>query len=235
MGEVNATGAYAGRSPDVAGGAEAGMVRVGDVTLSAADAAEFVMLHRTQVMKQVGADRTEMAQRHLARIREARKYLGDLIDLKKFGHKAHSYKDRIPVTPDMVRFLNNEVGCSTGERQHRVVYYHSAVASLPESVRRYYGFDEGGEGTGGTFKIKSDGNPDTHGRFQIGNVTVVSKDDMDSLKEEVDNYIDQQNDSNNLFMTKFKNVVNSMNEAFEGANSMADKSHETLRNLLSRW
>ena len=64
---------------------------------------------------------------------------------------------------------------------------------------------------------------------------VLSKGRIDSLKEEVNNYIDQLNDSNNLFMTKFKNVVNTMNEALDGANSMADKSHDTVKNLVSRW
>ena len=58
---------------------------------------------------------------------------------------------------------------------------------------------------------------------------------LDSLKEEVNNYVDQLNDGNNLFMTKFKNVVNTMNEALDGANSMADKSHDTVKNLVSRW
>ena len=42
----------------------------------------------------------------------------------------------------------------------------------------------------------------------------------------MNNYIDQQNDGNNLFMTKFKSVINSMNEALEGASSMADKNHD---------
>ena len=74
-----------------------------------------------------------------------------------------------------------------------------------------------------------------HNQFQLYGATVLYKGDIDSLKEEVNNYIDQLNDSNNLFMTKFKNVVNTMNEALDGANSMADKSHDTLKNLVSRW
>ena len=36
-------------------------------------------------------------------------------------------------------------------------------------------------------------------------------------------------------MTKFKSIVNTMNESLEGANSMADKTHDTLKNLVSRW
>ena len=36
-------------------------------------------------------------------------------------------------------------------------------------------------------------------------------------------------------MTKFKNVVNTMNETLDGANSMVDKSHDTVKNLVSRW
>ena len=64
---------------------------------------------------------------------------------------------------------------------------------------------------------------------------MLHKDKLDTLKEEVNNYVDQLNDGNNLFMTKFKNVVNTMNEALDGANSMADKSHDTVKNLVSRW
>jgi len=239
MSEVNATGAaYAGDVRMPSQNAEVGMVSVGDVTLSPADAAEFVMMHRTQVMKKVGADRTEMAQQHLDRIKEARQYLTDLIDLKKFPDKAHSYHGRIPVTPDMIKFLKEQVGCSPGEYTQRVVYYGSAVGGLPDSVRDYYGFDDDGHGTGGDFKLEETPGTKwgaTHNRFEIHGVTCLYKGDLDSVKEDLNNYIDQLNDSNNLFMTKFKSVVNSMNEALEGANSLADKSHDALKNLLSRW
>ena len=212
-----------------------GMVHVDGVTLSPADAAEFVMLHRTAVMKQVGADRTEMAQQHLDRIRTARRYLTDIISLRKFCDQAQSYKDRIPVTPALVSFLKNDVGASPGEFTNRLVYYGSGVQRLPQSVRDYYGFDKDGDGTGGTFTIKHAGGKHTHGRHEMSGVTLVGKKELDSLKEELNNYIDQQNDSNNLFMTRFKSVVNSMNEALEGANSMADKSHDAVKNLVSRW
>ena len=207
-----------------------GMVTFGDVSISATDAAEFVMMHRTQVMKSIGADRTEMAQQHLERIQTARRYLTDLTDLQKFCDNAHSHHDRIPVTPDMVDFLKNEVGCSPGESEKTLMWTHwDAVPRLPESVRDYYGFGHNGWGTGGHFEYS-----DSH-HYEMSDVTVVDEDDMDFLKENVNNYIDQQNDGNNLFMTKFKSVINSMNEALEGASSMADKSHDTLKNLLSRW
>ncbi|MDE0365566.1 MAG: hypothetical protein OXP09_08325 [Gammaproteobacteria bacterium] len=217
-----------------------GTVSFGGVSISAADAAEFVMMHRTQVMKKVGADRTEMAQQHLDRIKTARKYLAELIDLKKFVDTGKSFRDRAPVTPDLVEFLKNEVGCSPGEFKNRILFYGSAVPRLPESVRDYYGM-----------QLNPDGSYDSHHRgvnpefhahaasghhqYEIHGVTCLSKDKLDSLKEEVNNYVDQQNDSNNLFMTKFKSVINTMNESLEGANSMADKTHDTLKNLVSRW
>lgn len=216
-----------------------GTVNFGGVNISAADAAEFVMMHRSQVMKKVGADRTELAQQHLDRIKTARQYLNDLIDLKKFVDTGKSYKDRAPVTPEMVDFLKNEVGCSPGEYTQQVDFYGSAVSKLPQSVLEHYGLDEG---------LQEDGefNPDRGGPFKMewrpGNneyaihgVTCIHKDNLDDAKEELNNYIDLQNDSNNLFMTKFKSVVNGMNEALEGANSMADKTHDTVKNLVSRW
>ena len=219
---------------------QTGTVSFGGVSISATDAAEFVMMHRTQVMKKVGADRTEMAQRHLDLIKTARKYLTDLIDIQKFLDTDKSWKHRAPVTPDMVEFLKNEVGCSPGEYKNRLLFYGSAVPRLPQSVRDYYGM-----------KLDSEGNYDTHHRsskpefsahaasghhqYEIHNVTCIPSDKLDSLKEEMNNYIDQQNDSNNLFMTKFKSVINTMNESLEGANSMADKTHDTIKNLVSRW
>ena len=86
----------------------------------------------------------------------------------------------------------------------------------------------------GKHDLEFNGDP-KHNQYVMHNVTVLNKDDIDTLKEEVNNYIDQLNDSNNLFMTKFKNVVNTMNEALDGANSMADKKHDTVKNLVSRW
>ena len=217
-----------------------GTVNFGGVSISAADAAEFVMLHRTEVMKKVGADRTELAQAHLERIQTARQYLDDIIDLKKFVDSGKSFRDRAPVTPEMVDFLKNEVGCSPGSFKNRLLFYGSAVPDLPESVREHYGME-----------LNSDGHYDTdhrgekpefyahaasgHHQYEIRNVTCISKDKLDSLKEEVNNYIDQQNDSNNLFMTKFKSVVNTMNESLDGASSMADKTHDMARSLVSKW
>ena len=63
---------------------------------------------------------------------------------------------------------------------------------------------------------------------------MVNKYDIDTIKEEVNNHVDKLNDGNNLFMVKFKNLVNTMNVALDGANSMADKSHDTVKNLVSR-
>ena len=241
MSRVTDTGGFYSSDVKLADdGVATGTVEFGGVAISAADAAEFVMLHRTEVMKRVGADRTEMAQAHLDRIKRARGYLNDLIDLKKFIDTDKSYKHRAPVTPDMVDFLKNEVGCSPGDYKNRILFYGSAVPRLPESVRDYYGM-----------QLDSDGNYDTdhrgvkpefyahaasgHHQYEIHGVTCLPKDKLDSLKEEMNNYIDQQNDSNNLFMTKFKSVVNSMNEALDGASGMADKSHDMAKNLVSRW
>ena len=217
-----------------------GTVTFGGVSITAADAAEFVMLHRTEVMKKVGADRTELAQAHLDRIKTARKYLDEIIDLKKFVDTGKSFRDRAPVTPDLVDFLKKEVGCSPGDFNNRLLFYGSAVPDLPEAVRDYYGME-----------LNSDGSYDTHRRgekpgfyahaasghhqYEIHGVTCIGKNKLDSLKEEVNNYIDQQNDSNNLFMTKFKSVVNTMNESLDGASSMADKTHDMARNLVSKW
>ena len=218
----------------------AGRVSFGGVSISATDAAEFVMMHRTEVLKQVGADRTELAEKHLADIRKARRYINDLTDMKKFAED-NSYHGRVPATPEMIGFLKNEVGCSPGEYKERVVFYGSRVHELPESVRQHYGLtlDRFGKFNpqyrGGTYGLEDDGNSHTHNRWQIHDATMLNKSNIDTLKEEVDNYVDQLNDSNNLFMTKFKNVVNTMNEALDGANSMADKSHDTVKNLVSRW
>ena len=217
----------------------AGRVSFGGVSISATDAAEFVMMHRTEVLKQVGADRTDLAEKHLADIRKARQYINDLTDLKKFGD-GDTYKGRVPVTHAMLYFLKNEVGCSTSESTDRVVFYGSMVPRLPESVRQFYGLNLEPSGEfkphyGGAFNLQDDEDKGTHNRFQIHGATCLNKGDLDTLKEEVNNYIDQLNDSNNLFMTKFKNVVNTMNEALDGANSMADKSHDTVKNLVSRW
>ncbi len=218
-----------------------GRVTFGGASISATDAAEFVMMHRTQVMKSIGADRTELAQQHLERIQTARQYLTDLSDLKQFGDTGKSYKNRIPLTPDMVDFLKKDVGCSPGEYKQRLVFYGSAVPKLPTSVLDEYGLDldrfgvyqfQGGAIGNQHLEAKT---TEGNNQFELAGVTVVQKDDLDTIKEEVNNYIDQQNDGNNLFMTKFKSVINSMNEALESASSMADKSHDNLKNLLSRW
>ena len=213
----------------------AGRVSFGGVSISATDAAEFVMMHRTEVLKQIGADRTEQAERHLADIRTARQYLTQLTDLKKFADD-DSYKGRAPVTPDMVSFLKEEVGCNPREYGNRVVFYGAMADDLPEPVKEYYGFTPGWRGRlGQGNKIEGDHNSHTHDRFQLKDATCLYKGEIDTIKEEVNNYVDQMNDSNNLFMTKFKNVLNTMNEALDGANSLVNKSHDTVKNLVSRW
>ena len=247
MGGVSSAGGSSFYGADVRVGDDdmaAGQVSFGGVSISATDAAEFVMMHRTEVLKQVGVDRTELAEQHLADIRKARRYINDLTDLKKFAEDK-SFHGRAPVTPDMIDFLKNQVGCSPGEYNTRVVFYASMVKNLPESVREHYGFTGDWEGNA---KKWYDDAPDEgiqqeglfgtdghHDEYQLHGATVLYKDSIDTVKEEVSNYIDQLNDSNNLFMTKFKNVVNTMNEALDGANSMADKSHDTVKNLVSRW
>ena len=247
MSEVSSTAGGSFYGADVRLGEQdmaAGRVSFGGVSISATDAAEFVMMHRTEVLKQVGADRTQMAEMHLADIRKARRYINDLTDLKKFA-EGDSFHGRAPVTPDMISFLKNQVGCSPGEHGNRVVFYGSMVDKLPESVREHYGLtgewqknatewtDDPPEN--GVQQASNFGTSGHHGQYQLHGATVLNKGDIDSIKEEVNNYIDQLNDGNNLFMTKFKNVVNTMNEALDGANSMADKSHDTVKNLVSRW
>ena len=212
-----------------------GRISFGGVSISATGAVEFVMMHRTEVLKQVGADRTELAEKHLASIRKARQYIIDLADMKKFAED-RSYRDRIPTTPEMVDYLKNEVGCNPGEYRQRVLFYASALPKLPESIRKHYElcFDRFGNFKpqwGGKFGIERIG-PVHHNRFQIHNALVVNKDDIDTIKEEVNNYVDQLNDGNNLFIIKFKNVVNTMNGALDGANRMADKSHDIVKNLI---
>lgn len=220
------------------GDAKACQVSFGGVDISATDAAEFVMMHRTEVLKQVGADRTELAEKHLADIRKARQYINDLTDMRKFGEDRGD-RGCVPTTPEMVDYLRNEVGCSPGEYRQRIIFCGSAVGKLPESIRNHYGlyFDRSGKlkpQTGGKFDLWWVGDS-KHKKFQIHGALVLNKDDIDTIKEDMNNYVDQLTDSNNLFMTKFKNVVNAMNETLDGANSMVDKSHDTVKNLVSRW
>ena len=215
-----------------------GMVSFGGVGVSAIEAAQFVMMHRTRVMKKVGADRAELAQRHLETIRTARQILIDLGDLKKFSG-SDVFRERCPITPEMRAFLEDEVNCSPDAYTNRLVFYASRVQHLPESVRNYYGLyvdEDGGlikysdRAMEFGFEWKSGNN-----EYQISGVTMIHRDGIDELNAQLNNYIDQLNDTNNLFMTKFKAVVNNMNAALEGANSLADKSHDMHKNLVSRW
>ena len=220
-----------------------GMVTFGGVRVSAAEAAHFVMMHRSVVMKEVGADRTEMAQQHLEKIRFARQVLIDLGDLEEWADSGKVFRGRCPITPEMQAFLEDDVNCSPDVFTNRLVFYESVVDKLPESVRNYYGLylDEDGNWIKYTDRALEFGlQPASHdNQYQLRSgrlpVIMVHKDGLDELKAQVNNYIDQLNDSNNLFMTKFKNVVNNMNTALEGANSLADKTHELRKHLVSRW
>ena len=244
MTAVDPSGGFYGSAVETGNGISGdGMVTFGGVRVSAADAAHFVMMHRSVVMKEVGADRTEMAQQHLEKIRFARQLLIDLGDLKEWVDTGKVFKDRCPITPEMKAFLEDEVNASPATYHNRLVFYGSAVHHLPESVRDYYGLDLDENGNwikyterAGEFGFRVAGG---NNQYQLRRgrlpVILVHKDGLEELKAQVNNYIDQLNDSNNLFMTKFKNVVNNMNTALEGANNLADKSHDMRKNLVSRW
>ena len=221
------------------GASSDGMVFFGGVRVSSIEAAQFVMMHRTGVMKEVGADRTEMAQRHLDKIRAARQMLIDLQDLYIFSASSKVYRDRCPITPEMEDFLKNDVNCSPEIFTNRLIFYASRVPLLPESVRNHYGLYLGEDGKLITYSDRAKefdfeakgGNRE----YQISGVRMIDRDSIDGLKSNVNNYIDQVNDSNNLFMTKFKQIVNLMNTALESANSLADKTNDMTKNLVSRW
>ena len=238
MSEVSLNNAF--YSADIGMNPADGTVNFGGVDISAADAAEFVMMHRTIVMKEIGADRAEMAQQHLERIREARQHLSDLGDLENFADSSKNFRGRVPITPELLDFLQNEVKCSTGHYRNRLVFYGSIVAELPQSVLSHYqlyldrfGNWQPDAGDPARFGLKRAGG---NGQWQLTkDVILVHEGNLGNLKEHVNNYIDQLNDSNNLFMTKFKSVINNMNTALEGANSLADKTHDLLKNLMSRW
>ena len=240
MNAVDPSGGFYGSAVETGNGiSDDGMVTFGGVRISAADAAHFVMMHRSVVMKEVGADRTELAQQHLEKIRFARQMLIDLGDLQEWADTGKSFRDRCPVTPEMVAFLENEVNCSVDANVNRIVFYGSAVPELPESVRNYYGLylDEDGNWIKYTDRAMEfdfwyeDGN----NQYEMHRITIIDNTDIGELKAQLNNYIDQLNDSNNLFMTKFKNVINNMNTALEGANNLADKTHDMRKNLASRW
>ena len=211
-----------------------GMIRVGGVPISANDAARLLMMHRTEVMKEIGETRTELAENHLDKIRKARGFLTDLRSLEEFT-KRYNYKGRVPTTPDMLNFLKNEVGADPGAQTRRFVFRPEDVPVLPESVRHYYALNLD---RFGTYKVQYGGQwgvGQSKGKLDIYNIQMINHSQYTGIREEVNNYIDQLNDSNNLFMTKFKNVVNTMNEALESANSMEQKEHETMKALVSKW
>ena len=241
MSSVDASTGFYGSTVDTGNGASNdGMVNFGGVRISATDAAHFIMMHRTVVMKDLGAERTEMAQHNLDRIKRGRQVLVDLGDLKDFADYDKSWRGRIPITPDMVKFMKEEVNSAPGERHNRIIFYGSAVRHLPMSVRDYYGLYDDGNGGWVKYSERSVSEfdftwADGSNEYEMSGCVIIDHSHIDELRTQVNNYIDQLNDSNNLFMTKFKNVVNIMNTALESANSLADKSHDMSKNLMSRW
>ena len=240
MTAVDPSAGFYGSTIETGDGASTdGRVAFGGVMVSAVEAAQFVMMHRTVTMKEVSADRTEMAQQHLDKIKQARQVLIDLGDLQDWVDTGKIESDRCPITPEMERFLEDDVNCSSGAYTSPLTFYESAVHHLPESVRNYYGLyiDENGDVVKYSERASEFGFTWASGSHQytMYRIRMVHEDGLDELKAQVNNYIDQLNDSNNLFMTKFKNVVNLMNTALESANNLADKANDNSKNLASRW
>lgn len=237
MSEVNATGSLYASDVEMADQGT-GLVLMGGVAITADEAAELVMMHKSQVMKEVCASRTELAQRHLERIKKARQYKVVLKDLKAFVDTGKSWKDRIPVSPDLISFMKNEVGASPGESVNRIIFWGSAVMKLPESVREHYGLRPDRFGNWkpyATGKYGIEPNDDGHNRWEMHGITVIDKEARDNMEEELNNYIDQQNDGNNLMMSQLKSLVNSLTESVDTANSLGDKKHEFWRTALSSF
>jgi len=234
--EVNAAGSLYASDVQLADSQGTGLVRLGGVAITPDEAAEFVMMHKSQVMKEVCASRTQLAQRHLDRIKEARQYKNVLKDLKAFVDSGKSWRNRIPVTPELISFMKNEVGVSPGEYENRLVFYGSSVGKLPESVRKHYGLllDRYGNWQPyATGKYGIERAEHGHGRWQIHGITLIDKRARDNMEEELNNYIDQQNDGNNLMMSQLKSLVNSMTESIDTAKGLGDKKHEFWRTALS--
>ena len=229
MSEVDAAGSLYASDVELVGSQGTGLVRVGGVAITADEAAELVMIHKSQVMKEVCATRTEVAQRHLDRIKKARQYKNELKDLKAFVDADKSFEDRIPVTPDFISFMKNEVGVSPGEEQNWVLIPSSGLGKLPTSIREHYNlpFDENG-------KWQRPGGKSFNGWNENG-VTVIYKEGRDNMDEELSNYIDQQNDGNNLLMSQLKTLSNGLTESYDTASSLGDKKHEFWRTALSSF
>lgn len=240
MSEVNATGSLYASDIEVADQQGTGLVLMGGVAITADEAAELVMMHKSQVMKEVCASRTELAQRHLERIKKARQYKVVLKDLKAFVDTGKSWKDRIPVSPDLISFMKNEVGASPGESVNRIIFWGSAVTKLPESVRKHYGllldrFGNWKPYASGAYGIEPNGVGKYHNRWEMHGITVIDKGARDNMEEELNNYIDQQNDGNNLMMSQLKSLVNSLTESVDTSNSLGDKKHEFWRTAFSSF
>lgn len=267
MTETDPTAGFYGSSIET--GVGGAMVNFGGVEVRALDAAAYVMMFRTYVLKKVSTDRTELAQQHLEKIRKARQILMDLRDMKRFVDTGDSDNNRIPITPDMVRFIHDEMNITPHVYISNVLFDDDIAKHLPESARDYYGWvvdgdgnlvgddmpeghegenrpDYGSQGSSGGFAVDFSGamgeffgswggGSDTVASTGRNDIHVIHENSVDELTQNVNNYVDQISDTNNLFMTKFRAVVNNMNAALEGANSLLDKSHDMQKNLMSRW
>ena len=240
MSGVNAAGSLYASDVELADNQGTGLVQLGGVAITADEAAEFVMMHKSQVMKEVCATRTELAQRHLDRIKKARQYKNELKDLKAFVDSGKTWRHRIPVTPEFISFMKNEVGVSPGEGQNRIIFWGSAVNKLPKSVCDHYGllFDRFGNwqpNATGKYGIEPNGVGKYTNRWEMHGITIIDREARDNMEEELNNYIDQQNDGNNLMMSQLKSLVNSLTESADTASSLGDKKHEFWRTAFSSF
>ena len=239
MSDVSVDRSYFGADVRLhADGVAPGLVSFGGVAVSPEEAAEFVMIHRTQVLKESGAVRTDMAQRRLDLTKRARQFKNDLQDLKAWVDTGKSWKDRIPVTPEMISFMKNDVGAHPGTQDTRILFWGSAVAKLPQSVLDHYDFKMDANGNWdphapGKFAIEK--NDDGHNRWEMHGVTVIDKETRDNMSEELDNFIDLQNDRNTLANSQMKTAVNLLSESTDAATGLGDKNHELWKTLFSSF
>ena len=220
-----------------------GMVRFGDVVISARELAAFIMMYRTYVLKQVGNERTDMAQQHLNYLKEARGYYRDLVEMKKYAG-TDPYKGRVPMTPAMKEYIEEAGLNSYGYTAGWTFVFASDVSRLPESVLEYYGVSaEDGKIT--IIDIErareefgyGDDNPfvGVDSIHYMSAATVIHEDNIETVKQNLNNFIDELSENNNLFMSRFRAVINNMNTALEGANTQVDKANDLSRNVWSSW
>lgn len=251
-----------------------GTVELGGVAVSVSDAVQFMLMYRAKVLKDVGVERTDIAQKNLETVRRAREVLGKLTDLRKSIDKDNPFgNDTMYTPPELLDYLRNEVGIDPGvEREGEPQVLGNVAQKLPEFVKesvrkeghayndepsavdnwhkaagnRYdtvYNhvnvetriWQKGWNSNGlANFGKPAESNSDYIYKFMGSNV-FLHKDRLDSDKEELNNYIDQLQDSSSLQMTKFKSVISAMQEALDGAGSMEDKHHDMIKNLVGRW